>query len=138
MSCSKDFNSGFDYRAPCNGLPLDSGFSQTGGGASCVGIGYDMSNQIAGHPAIQNYAPNCIHGQYGGMRKNRTIRKSRKKYNIGGYRDNIKIGNGNRQKKGSKNKKKKGSKIKKRKVQKTSKQKVQKIKKSRSNNNYYI
>ena len=114
MSCSKDFNSGFDYRAPCNGIPLDSGFSQTGGGASCVGIGYDMSNQIAGHPAIQNYAPNCIHGQYGGMRKNIKIRKSRKKYNM-------KIGNGTRQKKGSKNKKKNGSKNKKRRI-----------------NNYYI
>ena len=82
MSCSNDFNTGFDYTAPCKGLPLDNGFYQSGGGASCSGVGFDFSDQIGGHPAIENYAPNCIHGEYGqtgGYKKSKRSKPKRSK-----------------------------------------------------------
>jgi hypothetical protein len=82
MSCSNDFNTGFDYTAPCKGLPLDNGFYQSGGGASCSGVGFDFSDQIGGLPAIENYAPNCIHGGYGqtgGYKKSKRPKSKRTK-----------------------------------------------------------
>jgi len=36
---------------------------QEGGGASCTGVGFDLSNQIAGQPIIHNSAPNCLYGE---------------------------------------------------------------------------
>lgn len=36
---------------------------QEGGGASCSGVGFDLSNQIAGKPVIHNSAPNCLYGE---------------------------------------------------------------------------
>lgn len=36
---------------------------QNGGGASCTGVGFDLSKQIAGQPIIHNSAPNCLYGE---------------------------------------------------------------------------
>lgn len=35
---------------------------QAGGGASCTGVGFDLSNPIGGGAGIVNYAPNCSYG----------------------------------------------------------------------------
>ena len=37
--------------------------TQGGGGASCTGVGFDLSTQIAGRPVILNNAPNCLYGE---------------------------------------------------------------------------
>lgn len=37
--------------------------TQAGGGASCVGVGFDLSSQIAGRPIVINNAPNCLYGE---------------------------------------------------------------------------
>jgi hypothetical protein len=36
---------------------------QAGGGASCTGVGFDLSNPIGGSAGIVNYAPNCLYGE---------------------------------------------------------------------------
>lgn len=36
---------------------------QAGGGASCSGVGFDLSTQIAGRPVVLNHAPNCLYGE---------------------------------------------------------------------------
>lgn len=37
--------------------------TQVGGGASCTGVGFDLSSQIAGRPVVLNNAPNCLYGE---------------------------------------------------------------------------
>ena len=34
-----------------------------GGGASCSGVGFDLTSQIAGQPVVLNNAPNCLYGE---------------------------------------------------------------------------
>jgi hypothetical protein len=36
---------------------------QVGGGASCTGVGFDLSKSIGGQPIRQNYSPNCLFGE---------------------------------------------------------------------------
>ena len=55
-------------------------FGHTGGGASCAGVGLDLSQQIAGKPVILNYSPNCLYGETsGGGNKSKSKSKSKSK-----------------------------------------------------------